>query len=88
MTAKRYRCSDCGNLTRFDVTATTTIRSFYHYDLGGELHIEEDAVLDRSVIEVACRWCGKGDSVEEVEWIPDGETASGARTSGGRPRGR
>ena len=31
----RYRCNDCGNLTRFDVVETTTVRSFHHYSLGG-----------------------------------------------------
>jgi len=62
----RYRCTACGNLTRFDVTETTSVRSFYHYTVGGELTIEEPTVISRSVDEVSCRWCGHGRAVEEI----------------------
>lgn len=62
----RYRCTACGNLTRFDVTETTSVRSFYHYTVGGELTIEEPTVITRSVDEVSCRWCGHGRAVEEI----------------------
>lgn len=54
----RYRCTACGNLTRFDVTSTTRSRAFHHYTVGGELEIEDVEVLDEHVEEVACRWCG------------------------------
>jgi hypothetical protein len=53
-------------LTRFDVTETTSVRSFYHYTVGGELTIEEPTVISRSVDEVSCRWCGHGRAVEEI----------------------
>ena len=33
----RYRCTSCGNLTRFDVTATRTVKAFHHYTVGGGL---------------------------------------------------
>jgi hypothetical protein len=62
----RYRCAACGNLTRFDVTVTRRTRSFHHYDLGGELAVEEEQVLSEEVEDVACRWCGNGRSVEVV----------------------
>jgi hypothetical protein len=62
----RYRCDGCGNLTRFDVTTSETTRSFYHYTVGGDLSVEETAVLSRHVDEVVCRWCGHGRSVVEV----------------------
>ncbi len=62
----RYRCTACGNLTRFDVTESTTVRSFYHYTVGGELTIEEPTVISRTVDEVSCRWCGHGRAVEEI----------------------
>lgn len=59
----RYRCNACGNLTRFDVVETTTVRSFHHYTVGGELTVEEPEVVRRSVDQIACRWCGHGRDV-------------------------
>jgi hypothetical protein len=68
--ATRYRCTACGNLTRFDVTSTVRTRAFHHYSVGGELTIEESEVLSESVDEVLCRWCGTGSSVEPVVTPP------------------
>lgn len=62
----RYRCNACGNLTRFDVVETTSVRSFHHYSVGGELNIEEPEVIARSVDSVSCRWCGHGRGVEII----------------------
>jgi hypothetical protein len=62
----RYRCSACGNLTRFEVTTTRTTRSFYHYSLAGELEVEDQEVLAESIDEVQCRWCGHGRAIEAV----------------------
>ena len=62
----RYRCTACGNLTRFDVTTTVRTRAFHHYSVGGELTVEEPEVLSESVDEVLCRWCGTGTAVEAV----------------------
>ena len=66
----RYRCISCGNLTRFDVTTTSTRRAFHHYSVGGELVVEEDHVIAETVDEVLCRWCAAGGTVEEVEHQP------------------
>ena len=60
----RYRCTACGNLTRFDVVETTSVRSFHHYSVGGELTVEEPEVIAHSVEAVTCRWCGHGRGVE------------------------
>ncbi|MBV9042400.1 MAG: hypothetical protein JOZ68_15450 [Acidimicrobiia bacterium] len=65
----RYRCAACGNLTRFDVTITRRTRAFHHYSIGGDLTVEDEEVLAETVEEVACRWCGSGGSVEEVEEV-------------------
>jgi hypothetical protein len=51
-------------LTRFDIVETTTVRSFHHYTVGGELTIEEPEVVSRVVDAVSCRWCGHGRGVE------------------------
>lgn len=59
----RYRCTTCGNLTRFDVTTTRRVRAFHHYTVGGELSVEDPVVLSESVDEVLCRWCGTGAGV-------------------------
>lgn len=63
----RYRCTACGNLTRFDVVSTRRTRAFHHYTVGGELEVEDSELLSETVEEVACRWCGTGASVVEVD---------------------
>jgi hypothetical protein len=60
----RYRCSSCGNLTRFDVTSTVQLRAFHHYSVGGELTVEDAEVLSESVDSVECRWCGPSGTIE------------------------
>ena len=64
MEATRYRCTACGNLTRFDVTVTRRSRAFHHYTVGGDLTVEDEEVLAEHVEDVSCRWCGTGTSVE------------------------
>jgi transposase len=66
-----YRCSSCGNRTRFDVESTTRTRAFHHYSLGGEERVEDETVLERRVASVSCRWCGSGASVEAIEQVAD-----------------
>jgi len=60
-----YRCTACGNRTRFDVYDTVRRRRFEHADLGGESVVEDEEILERSVDKVVCRWCDRSDSVEE-----------------------
>jgi DNA-directed RNA polymerase subunit RPC12/RpoP len=62
----RYRCTLCGNLTRFDVVERKRTRSFHHYTLGGLLTVEEQEVLEQEVEEVRCRWCNSAANVEAV----------------------
>lgn len=70
----RYRCTACGNLTRFDVTTTRRTRAFWHYTVGGELSVEEEQVLDSIVEAVVCRWCSAtGGAIEEVP-LPNGDS--------------
>jgi DNA-directed RNA polymerase subunit RPC12/RpoP len=66
MAPTRYRCSACGNLTRFDVTVTRRTRAFHHFTVGGELRVEDEQMLLEEVDEVSCRWCGHGRAVEEM----------------------
>ena len=66
MALAQYRCSACGNVTRFDVTVTRRTRAFHHFTVGGELTVEDEVVLAEHVEEVSCRWCGSGQAVEEV----------------------
>jgi predicted nucleic acid-binding Zn ribbon protein len=68
----RYRCSACGNLTRFDVTITRRTRAFHHYTVGGELTVETEQVLSEDLEDVSCRWCGSGRSVEELRQSESG----------------
>ena len=75
MATPRYRCSLCGNLTRFDVVTTSTVKAFYHYNLGGGLTIEDAETLNSSVDEVSCRWCGHGNAIETVDEITAADDA-------------
>ena len=65
MTTTRYRCRSCGNLTRFDVTTTSTVKAFHHFSVGGDLTIEDPEVLAETVEDVVCRWCNSAAGVEE-----------------------
>lgn len=78
MSTARYRCTACGNLTRFDVTVTRRSRAFHHFSLGGELAIEDDEVLAETVEEVSCRWCGSGRAVEVFDPAAPDELADPA----------
>jgi hypothetical protein len=62
----RYRCTSCGNLTRFDVTTSRRTKAFHHFTVGGELSIEEEQVLAEEIEDVVCRWCGSGKGVEQL----------------------
>ncbi|MGH9172537.1 MAG: hypothetical protein ACRD0Z_16990 [Acidimicrobiales bacterium] len=64
--ANRYRCAGCGNLTRFDVVSTRRTRAFHHFSLGGELSVEDEEVLEETVEQVICRWCGSTRSIEQI----------------------
>jgi hypothetical protein len=41
-------------------------RAFHHYSVGGDLTVEDVEVLDESVEEVSCRWCGNGNAIEVI----------------------
>jgi hypothetical protein len=72
---RRYRCTACGNLTRFDVVSSQRTKAFHHYTVGGELSVEEVEVLEEAVEDVSCRWCGHGRAVEA---LPDPDAGSDA----------
>jgi hypothetical protein len=63
----RWRCTQCGNLTRFDVTRSTRLVEYVHLDLGGEPTVEETDVLSETVESVRCRWCNALDAIELVD---------------------
>lgn len=67
----RYRCTSCGNLTRFDVTSSRRTVAYHHYTVGGELSVEDERVLDESVESVECRWCGAAGNVEVLDEAVD-----------------
>lgn len=60
-----YRCSHCGNRTRFDVYESLRRRRFAHFDLSGTLSIDEEEVLDSQIERVVCRWCQRDDAIVE-----------------------
>ena len=69
VTVTRYRCTSCGNVTRFDVEMTRRTRAFHHYTVGGELEIEDVQVLAETIESVQCRWCGPAGVVEPVSEV-------------------
>ncbi len=74
--ATRYRCAACGNLTRFSVVTNRRTKAFHHFSVGGELTLEDVEVLDETVEEVSCRWCGNGNAIETVDSADIGETGT------------
>ncbi|WP_344633156.1 hypothetical protein [Streptomyces glaucosporus] len=63
----RWRCTMCGNLTRFDVTRSSRVVEYVHLDLAGEPRVEEREVLSEQIESVRCRWCNAVDQVELVD---------------------
>ena len=63
----RWRCTLCGNLTRFDVLRSTRAREYVHADLAGAQAVEERELLEDVVEHVTCRWCN---AVDQVELVP------------------
>ncbi|MDG1845834.1 MAG: hypothetical protein P8J01_05505 [Acidimicrobiales bacterium] len=66
-TPSRYRCTACGNLTRFDLVRFQRTREFHHFTTGGELKIEEHEVLEEMTESVSCRWCESSQDVVKIE---------------------
>jgi DNA-directed RNA polymerase subunit RPC12/RpoP len=62
----RYRCAGCGNLTRFDVVVTRTTREYHHFTVGGDLEVEDVELVDETVDQINCRWCGHGEQVVDL----------------------
>lgn len=81
----RYRCNACGNLTRFDVVTTRRSRAYHHFDLAGDLRVEEEEVLGETVEEVRCRWCGATGG--SIEVLATGAESAGAGLAGGAGTG-
>lgn len=63
----RWRCTLCGNLTRFDVTRSSRTVEYVHLDLTGVPTVEERQVLSDTVESVRCRWCNAEDRIELVD---------------------
>jgi hypothetical protein len=77
---ERFRCSACGNLTRFDVTVSRRVKEFRHFSVGGDLTVESAEILEETVERIECRWCSaSGDSIERLaEDATGGPTESDA----------
>ncbi|MFJ8438667.1 hypothetical protein [Kitasatospora griseola] len=78
----RWRCTLCGNLTRFDVTRSSRVIDFVHFDLAGDSKVEETQVLSETVESVRCRWCNAVDQVELVARPGAEESTEGGPAQG------
>ncbi len=76
----RWRCTRCGNLTRFDVQRLTRVSEYWHADLSGAPTVEETTVIADDIESVSCRWCGTSDSIELVLRVIDESEASSTGT--------
>lgn len=63
----RWRCTACGNLTRFDLTRSSVVVEYVHVDLAGRATVEETAVVEDQWRQIRCRWCDGVDTVELVD---------------------
>lgn len=63
----RYRCTACGNLTRFDVESTERVRRYWHVDLSGAGAVESEERPEHRITAVICRWCGSAAAVQVEE---------------------
>ena len=63
----RWRCTLCGNLTRFDLTRVSRAREYVHVDLAGAPTVEERELIEDTVEHVTCRWCKAVDQVEIID---------------------
>jgi hypothetical protein len=78
LAAQQFRCSACGNLTRFDVTVSRRVKEFRHFSVGGDLTVESTEVLEEHVDAVECRWCkASGDAIELRHAADSGAVAPG-----------
>ncbi|MFD5184706.1 hypothetical protein ACFWMQ_19270 [Streptomyces sp. NPDC058372] len=66
-TETRWRCTLCGNLTRFDVTRSSKVVEYVHLDLAGAPNVEETEVVSETIDSVRCRWCTAVDQIELVD---------------------
>ncbi len=73
----RYRCTACGNLTRFDVVVTRRTKAYYHFTVGGDLTLEDEEVIEEILDEVTCRWCGSDKAIEILEREVAAQDATG-----------
>lgn len=71
----RYKCTGCGNLTRFDVAVTERGVRFWHAEVSGEGRVESVADASLAVESVTCRWCGSADHIT-TEPAPIGGTST------------
>lgn len=62
----RWRCTRCGNLTRFDVVRSVRTAEYWHFDLSGHPTVESTETLGGGIESVSCRWCRTGDAVVVV----------------------
>ncbi len=62
----RWRCAQCGNLTRFDVVRSARTSEFWHFDLNGDHRVETSQNLAQTIESVTCRWCGSSKAIELV----------------------
>lgn len=79
----RWRCAQCGNLTRFDVVRSRRTKEFWHFDLEGDSSVEGVELVSEDVADVVCRWCQTGASVELVARPAAGGPAEEGRTAEG-----
>jgi hypothetical protein len=70
----RWRCTRCGNLTRFDVVRTSRVNEYWHISMAGEPSIDESQTLAEELEQVSCRWCGASSAEGVIEIVSRADT--------------
>ncbi len=50
---------------------STRSRQYWHFDLAGDVSVDEEDVDQDEIVSVTCRWCGATDTVELIARAED-----------------
>jgi hypothetical protein len=54
------------------VVRSLRANEYWHFDLAGEVTVEEQQALHDEIEAVTCRWCGAKDTVESIPRAGEG----------------
>ena len=64
------------------MTSSRRTKAYHHYSVGGELHVENEVVLEEDIESVECRWCGPSAEVVTISSDDAAKLADAVGTDG------